>query len=82
MVAAYRAQLLVPPQSGALSPPFFTLSEQEGAWHLRPVQTPLRQLLAMAHVFPVPHPAQLPPQSMSVSSPFFTPSVQPAAWQM
>jgi hypothetical protein len=33
LVAAQRTQVVAPPQSTALSPPFFTPSLQVGAWH-------------------------------------------------
>ncbi len=71
-----------PPQSTSVSAPFFTLSEQLGAWQTLPVHTPdvqsalMRQDLTLAHAPHVP-----PPQSTSVSSPFFTLSEQLGAWQ-
>ena len=38
---AHRGQLVTPPQSTALSPPFFTLSVHEAVAHFPPAHTPL-----------------------------------------
>jgi hypothetical protein len=66
-----------PPQSTAVSDPFFTVSLHVGAWHTLDVHTPLWQSPATAHVEPEPHLGQVePPQSTAVSDPFFTVSVQ------
>jgi hypothetical protein len=81
---AHRIQLVVPPQSTSVSPPFFVASAHVGAWHFAPLQTPLRQSLAAPHVRFVAHRKQLvaPPQSTSDSAPFFTESLQVAGWQL
>jgi hypothetical protein len=75
------AQLVEPPQSTSVSPPFLTLSLHAAAAHSLPVvQTPSTQSVPAAHTLPTPHfAAQLPPQSTSVSVPFFTPSLHTAA---
>src|SRR5260221_533662 len=39
-----------PPQSTSVSMPFFTPSEQVGAWHTPFVQTPLAQSLPLVHM--------------------------------
>ena len=74
-----------PPQSTAVSVPFFTLSVQLGTAQLPEVQTPLAQLapapVPEPHIFPFAQPGQEPPQSTSVSVLFFTPSAQLAAAQ-
>jgi hypothetical protein len=68
-----------PPQSAALSVPFFTPSEHDGA-RQRPVaglQTPLAQSEPAPQSRSVPQRAHAkgPPQSMSVSCPFLTASL-------
>jgi hypothetical protein len=82
-----------PPQSMAVSVPFFTPSRPPvhfGTWQTPPVQTPLVQSAATPHSFPSVHffpwPTHVvPPQSTSVSIcvavpvPFFTPSLQVGA---
>jgi hypothetical protein len=69
-----------PPQSTSVSAPFFTVSEQVGAWHLAPVHTPLEQSPPARHALPTAHPPHVPPpQSTSVSAPFFTVSVHSGA---
>ena len=73
-----------PPQSGAVSVPFWTASEQVGAAQAlgEPLHTLLWQSLACVQVSPVPHAVQSrPPQSMAVSLPFCAPSVQLAEEQ-
>jgi hypothetical protein len=81
LVATHRLQLLVPPQSVSLSPPFLTLSLHAAVAQMPPVQTPLPQSVPNVQILPAAHGVQLPPQSMSVSEPFFTVSEQPAVWQ-
>ena len=71
-----------PPQSRAVSLPFFTPSMQVGTWQTPVVQTPLAQSPGIMHAPPSAHPGQVPPQSMPVSLPFFTPSVQLGDWQV
>jgi hypothetical protein len=62
-----------PPQSTSVSAPFFTTSEQLGAWQMLLMHTPLWQSVATLHVLPAAHLPQLaPPQSVSVSVPFLT----------
>jgi hypothetical protein len=72
-----------PPQSTAVSLPFFTPSLQVGAAHAPPVQTPLVQLAPapapLPHRLPVAQGGHEPPQSTSVSVLFFTMSAQFAA---
>jgi hypothetical protein len=59
-----------PPQSMAVSAPFFTESLQVGAWHTPPVHTPELQSVALVQPWPVVHGAQEgPPQSSPVSWP-------------
>jgi hypothetical protein len=72
---------VVPPQSVAVSVPFFTPSLQVGATQVVPLQTKLTQSLPVVHPRPVPHRAQVevPPQSVPDSRPFFTRSLQLAA---
>jgi hypothetical protein len=72
-----------PPQSIAVSLPFFTPSLQlAGAVQKPPTQvSPLTQLASPMQRFPVGHSVQLPPQSTSDSLPFFTPSLHDAATQ-
>lgn len=76
-----------PPQSVAVSVPFFTVSVQVAALHRLPVQTPvtqsaaIKQALLTGQVFDAED-TQLPPQSAAVSVPFLTPSVQVTGWQM
>ena len=69
-----------PPQSTAVSVPFFTASLHVAAWQTFPVHTPLLQSEATLHTLPALHPGQLPPQSVAVSVPFLTESVQVGAW--
>jgi len=73
-----------PPQSTAVSVPFFTVSVQLGVAHRPPAQTPLAQLppaaVPVPHILPFAQDGQAPPQSTSVSLPFFTRSVQLAGW--
>ncbi len=73
-----RGQLVAPPQSMSVSPPFFTTSVQAGALHVPEVHTPLVQSLATVQVLLVAQRGQVvaPPQSMSLSPPFFAASVQ------
>jgi hypothetical protein len=60
-----------PPQSRAVSVPFFTPSEHVGARQMLSVpQTPLKQSLTAKHFAPATQGAQMPPQSRSVSEPF------------
>jgi hypothetical protein len=75
-----REQLVAPPQSTALSPPFFTASLQLAAWHLPPLHTALEQsLAAVQERFAAQRThAVAPPQSTSVSPPFLTASLQVA----
>jgi hypothetical protein len=71
-----------PPQSTAVSAPFFTRSVQLGAAQTLLAQTPLSQSVALAHPPPAAHGGHAPPpQSTPVSAPFFTRSVQPGATQ-
>jgi hypothetical protein len=75
-----------PPQSASVSPPFLVWSEQVGAAHVPPLQTPLTQLLAILHVRFTAHFAQVTPfgsapQSVSPSRPFLMPSWQVGTWQ-
>jgi len=66
-----------PPQSGPVSVPFLTASEQVGVWQKPPVQTALLQSAATVQRLPGTHFGQtLPPQSTSVSLPFLVKSVQ------
>jgi len=73
-----------PPQSTAVSLPFFTVSVQVGTAHAPLVQTPLVQFppapVPVPHILPLAQAGQAPPQSTSVSLPFFTRSVQAAGW--
>jgi hypothetical protein len=75
----------VPPQSTAVSVPFFVASEHVAATQVVPLHTPLAgsaQSAAFVHFFPGGQPAQVPPpQSISVSVPFRVLSLQPAPWQ-
>jgi len=76
----------LPPQSTAVSVPFFTLSLQVGTAQVPEVQTPLAQLrpapVPDPHIWPFAQPGQEPPQSTSVSVLFRTPSAQLAAAQI
>src|SRR5690242_3234014 len=66
-----------PPQSVAVSAPFFTPSMQVGVEHAPAAQTPLRQSAATRQGSRSLHfSMQLPPQSVAVSAPFMTPSEQ------
>jgi hypothetical protein len=63
---------VVPPQSWSVSLPFFTPSEQVGAWHLPDVQTPLTQSEGPLQFWLVAQVApQQPPQLQSVSQASF-----------
>jgi len=74
-----------PPQSGAVSLPFFTPSVQVGTAQAPEVHTPLVQLapapVPVPHILPSPQGGHEPPQSTSVSVLFFTVSAQLAAAQ-
>ena len=72
---------LSPPQSTAVSRPFFALSSHVAAMHVPSLShTPSLQSVPVLHGKPAPHPAHFfPPQSTPVSSPFFTLSAQLAA---
>jgi hypothetical protein len=66
----------LPPQSTAVSVPFFAPSPQVGSWQNPPVHTALSQSVAVEHRLLGTHFEQVPPpQSMSVSVPFLTKSV-------
>lgn len=69
----------VEPQSTSVSEPFFTPSEQLGAWHSSAAQTALAQSEPTEHSSPIPHGVQPLPQSTSVSLPLCTVSEQVAA---
>jgi hypothetical protein len=72
---SHREQAVVPPQSTALSPPFFTPSVQEAGWHTLLLQTALWQSPPFTQLLPGTQAPQVPPpQSTSVSVPFCTPS--------
>jgi hypothetical protein len=64
----------LPPQSAPVSLPFFTKSEQVGAWQRPFWQTELPQSVAPPQILPEPQSGQDPPQSTSLSFPFFTES--------
>jgi hypothetical protein len=72
-----RGQLVAPPQSTSLSPPFFTVSTQVGALQAPEVQTPLVQSVATLQVLFAAQRGQVvaPPQSTSLSPPFLAASV-------
>lgn len=69
-----------PPQSIALSVPFFTPSVHWAAAHVPFEQTAVVQSPPEMHPRPVAHFGQVPPQSLSVSAPFLAPSVHVGAW--
>jgi hypothetical protein len=74
-----------PPQSASVSPPFLSVSEQVGAAHIPPLQTPLSQLVGLEQVRFGAHFEQGTlmglPQSVSPSWPFLMPSWQVGTWQ-
>jgi hypothetical protein len=75
-----RGQLVEPPQSTSLSPPFLTLSPQPGDWQMPLTHRARLQSELAVHPRPSTHFGQPPPpQSLAVSVPFVTPSVQVAA---
>jgi hypothetical protein len=70
-----------PPQSTAVSVPFFTPSLHRAAAHLLLVHLPLAgkmQSEFVPHGLPTAQPVQLPPQSVSLSEPLRTMSLQAA----
>jgi hypothetical protein len=67
-----------PPQSTAVSDPFFIESVHVAAAHVFDWQLAVVQSAPTLHCLPTPHFGQLPPQSTSVSLPFFAPSPQEA----
>jgi hypothetical protein len=79
---AQRGQLVEPPQSTSVSPPFFTPSLHPGDWQMPLTHRPLVQSVFATHPRPSMHVGQPPPpQSFAVSVPFGTPSVQVGALQ-
>ena len=81
--AAHRPQVVEPPQSLSVSPPFFALSEQVAAWQMLVVHTALSQSLAPVQAAPLAQGGQAgPPQSTSDSPWFKTLSVQLGARQV
>ena len=81
LFVAHLGQVVAPPQSMSLSPPFFTVSVQVAALQVPEVQTLLTQSLASMQVLFVAHLGQVvdPPQSASLSPWFLTVSVQVGA---
>ena len=64
-----------PPQSVAVSVPFFVLSLQLAATQTSVWHTALWQSVPTLHAAPLPHGAHEPPQSCAVSAPFLVESV-------
>ena len=83
LLVVQRAQVVAPPQSASLSPPFLTVSLQLAAWQSlgEPEQTRLVQSVGTLQLLPVAQRLQLvaPPQSVSLSPPFFATSLQVGA---
>ncbi len=78
----HREQVVSPPQSMSLSPPFCLPSLQVAGVHVPPVQILLTQSLPMLHILPSAQAGHIgPPQSTSVSLLFCTPSEQLAGAQ-
>src|SRR5690348_5549165 len=73
-----------PPQSTAVSVPFFTESMHVCAWQTLPPQTLLMQSFAVLHELPFGQSAAQtgPPQSVPVSLPFLTPSLHAGSLQI
>lgn len=77
---AQRGQLVAPPQSTSVSPPFFTPSAHPGDWQMPLTHRPSTQSVFAAQPSPSAHSGQLaPPQSFAVSVPLVTPSMHVAA---
>jgi hypothetical protein len=70
-----------PPQSVAVSLPFWTPSSHVAARHVPPTHTALVQSAEVLQCWLGPHDEQGPPQSTSVSPPFWSESVHDGATQ-
>ena len=81
LLMSHLGQVVDPPQSVSLSPPFFTTSVQVAALQVPDVQTALVQSLANMQVLFVAHLGQVvdPPQSVSLSPRFLTVSMHVGA---